>query len=126
MGDVAEFLFDAQAIARDMIVNRPIHPGTIYDRVVESDGEFYKVQIKCVNNYDKHGKINVSLRRKNNLTYDTNRVDIFAVFFVPTGSWYLFQNVGRPSFYLNPNKHVQYLENWSIFNEKIQDHLQKA
>lgn len=119
MGDVAEFLFDAAAIERDMIVNRPIHAGTIYDRVVESDGVFYKVQIKCVNNPDRHGKINVSLRRSNNTSYSTDRVDVFAVYFTPTSSWYLFKNIGKPSIYINPKKHNQYLENWKIFYETI-------
>jgi hypothetical protein len=119
MGDAAEFLFDAKAIGLDMIVNRPIHPGTIYDRVVESDGYFYKVQIKCVNNYDRFGKINVSLRRKNNATYSKDRVDVFAVYFVPLQCWYLFDNIEKGSIYINPKIENQYLENWEIFYEKV-------
>lgn len=119
MGDVAEFLFDAAAIKMDMIVNRPIHAGTIYDRVVESNGVFYKVQVKCVNNPDRYGKINVSLRRSDNRAYSTERVDVFAVYFTPTNHWYLFKNIGKPSIYINPKKHSSYLENWKIFYETI-------
>jgi hypothetical protein len=119
MGDVAEFLFDAAAIRQDMIVNRPIHANTVYDRVVENKGIFFRVQIKCINNYDTHGKIKTVLRRNNNKAYETDRVDVFAVYFHPTDKWYLFKNIGKTSFYINPNKHSQYLENWKIFYEKI-------
>ena len=66
IGDVAEFLFDARAVQRGFIVNRPIHAGTIYDRVVECNGSFKKVQIKCTTKQHSSGGANIVLRRNKN------------------------------------------------------------
>lgn len=116
---MAEFLFDASAVQRRLIVNRPIHAGTIYDRVVEFGGKFFKVQIKCVTKYDRDGAVNAILKRANNQTYPTDMVDVFAVYFVPEDCWYLFRNIGQKSLYVNKNKYIEYKNNWDIFYETV-------
>lgn len=121
IGDTAEFLFDARAVQRGFIVNRPIHAGTIYDRVIESDGKFLKVQIKCVTKCNKWGGVEVSLRRNNNQTYPIDRVDVIAVYVLHWDTWYFFKNLGLSSVYIK-NKTPK--ENWNIFYEEVQDHIQ--
>lgn len=123
IGDTAEFLFDARAVQRGFIVNRPIHAGTIYDRVVESEGRFLKVQIKCVTKDNKYGGVEVSLRRNNNKTYPIDRVDIIAVYVLHRDTWHFFRNTGLSNVYI---KDKTPKENWDIFYEKVQDHIQEV
>lgn len=120
IGDTAEFLFDARSVQRGFIVNRPIHAGTIYDRVVEVDSKFLKVQIKCVTKDNKWGCVDVSLRRNNNQTYPIDRVDIIAVYALHRDTWYFFRNQGLSSLYI---KDKTPSENWNIFYEEVQDHI---
>lgn len=116
---MAEFLFDASAIQRRLIVNRPIHSGTIYDRVVEYSGRFFKVQIKCVSKYDKDGAIIAVLKRSNHKLYPIELVDVFAVYFIPEDCWYIFSNKGQKSLYVNKNKYIEYKNNWDVFYETV-------
>lgn len=116
---MAEFLFDAYAVQRRLIVNRPIHAGTIYDRVVEFGGKFFKVQIKCVSKYDKYGAINAILKRGNHTRYPVDLVDVFAVYFIPEDCWYILPNVGQANLYVNKNKYMEYKNNWDIFYETV-------
>lgn len=118
LGDVAEFLFDAQAVKRKLIVNRPIHAGTVYDRVVEKGGRFYKVQIKSCNVSSPSGNYRVHLRRSNSSGYKKSMVDVFAVYIQETNTWYLFRNTGVNSVRIS-TRYKDSTENWSIFNEKI-------
>lgn len=116
IGDVAEFLFDAGAVQRGFVVNRPIHAGTIYDRVVESDGRFYKVQIKCTT---KEKKTGVVFKRNNNQPYPIDCVDVFAVYVLHMDTWYFFKNELQRSVYISLNRFNKNKENWDIFYEEI-------
>lgn len=116
IGDVAEFLFDAGAIQRGFVVNRPIHAGTIYDRVVESNGRFYKVQIKCST---KDRNVGVVFKRNNNQPYPIDCVDVFAVYVLPMDAWYFFKNELQPSVYISLNRFKENKEKWDIFYEEI-------
>lgn len=119
IGDVAEFLFDARAVQKSFIVNRPIHAGTIYDRVVECNGRFSKVQIKCSTKDNKSGGVNIVLKRNNNQPYPVEMVDVFAVYVLPWDAWYLFKNEGQNSLYITKKKWKDNLENWNIFYETV-------
>jgi len=116
IGDVAEFLFDAGAVQRGFVVNRPIHAGTIYDRVVESNGRFYKVQIKCTT---KDKKTGVVFKRNNNQPYPIDCVDVFAVYVLYMDTWYFFKNELQRSVYISLNRFKENKENWNIFYEEI-------
>lgn len=115
IGDVAEFLFDAKAVQRDLIVNRPIHAGTIYDRVIEYRGKFSRVQIKCTT---RELPTQIKLTRHNGDSYPPELVDVFAIYILRFDSWYLFKNDGRSSFYVNGNNLAE-KENWSLFYEEV-------
>ncbi len=116
IGDTAEFLFDARAVQRGFIVNRPIHSGTIYDRVIESDGRFFKVQIKCLTKDHHKGGVMVNLVRKNNDSYPTDKVDVIAVYVLHRDLWYFFKNTGGRSIYIGKQAKK---ENWDIFYEEV-------
>ena len=119
IGDVAEFLFDARAIQRGFIVNRPIHAGTIYDRVIEWNGKFTKVQIKCTTKQHPSGGANVVLKRNNNQLYPKEMVDVFAVYVLHWDNWFFFKNEGQRSIYITRKKRQDNLENWDIFYEAL-------
>lgn len=119
IGDVAEFLFDARAVQRGFIVNRPIHAGTIYDRVIEWNGKFTKVQIKCTTKQHPSGGANIILRRNNNQLYPKEMVDVFAVYVLYWDTWYFFNNEGQKSIYITRKKRQDNLENWDIFYEAL-------
>lgn len=119
IGDVAEFLFDARAVQRGFIVNRPIHAGTIYDRVIEWNGKFTKVQIKCTTRNHKSGGANIVLRRNNNQLYPKEMVDVFAVYVLHWDSWYFFKNDEQKSIYITKKRWKDNLENWDIFYEEV-------
>lgn len=119
IGDVAEFLFDARAVQHRLIVNRPIHAGTVYDRVVEFGGRFFKVQIKCVSKTAKDGGYNVLLMRGNNKrAYELEEVDVFAVYVMPEDRWYIFHNTGQRSIYIK-NSFKEFDNNWNLFYEEV-------
>lgn len=119
IGDVAEFLFDARAVQKGFIVNRPIHAGTIYDRVVECEGKFSKVQIKCTTKEHLSGGANIILKRNNNQLYPKEMVDVFAVYVLYWDAWYLFKNEGQNSLYITKKRWKDNLENWNIFYETV-------
>lgn len=121
IGDVAEFLFDAKAVENGFIVNRPIHAGTVYDRVVDSGKKFFKVQIKCVTKEMKTGGYNVILLRgrQNKTTYEKNEVDVFAIYILPENDWYIFKNEGQRGIYIYKGSFKKYKNNWNQFYEKI-------
>lgn len=111
---------------RGFIVNRPIHAGTIYDRVVEFGGRFFRVQIKCVTRERAvKGGYNVMLLRNKKQVYPKDLVDVFAVYVMPEDSWYIFKNNGQTSIYIKSG-HRDKKENWDLFYEEIQDHIQEA
>lgn len=116
IGDTAEFLFDARAVQRGFIVNRPIHSGTIYDRVIERSGRFFKVQIKCLTKDHHKGGVMVNLIRKNKESYPVDKVDVIAVYVLHRDQWYFFKNTGSRSIYIG--KKEQH-ENWDIFYEEV-------
>lgn len=117
MGDVAEFLFDAGSVQKGYTVCRPIHPGTVYDRVVENNGKFFKVQVKSTSTVKEDGGYRVILVRNNKLGYTRDMVDVFAVYVATTNSWYLFRNNEQTSIYIKGKKGDRYKENWKIFDE---------
>lgn len=123
MGDTAEFLFDATAVRMGFIVNRPIHAGTIYDRVLDVNNRFIRVQIKCATRDNQCGGVEVRVKRHNNEAYPVDRVDIIAVYAMHRDSWYFFKNQGLGSVYVKKNA-IQ--DNWDIFYEKVQDHIQEV
>ena len=118
-GDVAEFLFDAGSVQRGYVVCRPIHAGTVYDRVVENEGRFYKVQIKSTHKESPMGGYRINLTRNNKKGYTKEMVDVFAVYIASTNTWYLFKNNGVNSIYIKSKKTERYKENWKIFDEEV-------
>ena len=122
IGDIAEFLFDARAIELGYIVNRPVHAGTVYDRVVDNGDRFFRVQIKCIWNANKrYGKYRLFTRRRNDTVYKTKDVDIIAAYVKDEKSWYLLNNESLTSITLRDT----FKEKWNIF-ETVQSHKEEA
>lgn len=105
-------MFDIQAIGLGLIVCRPIHSGTVYDRIVDNGSRLFRVQIKSVISKPKDRDYRFRLRRANNAHYKSNEVDVFACYIHQNGSWFLVPNMGVKHFTISG---VEYKENWSIF-----------
>lgn len=116
LGDTAEFLFDAIAVRLGFIVNRPIHAGTIYDRVLDINNRFVRVQIKCVTKDNHFGGVEIRVKRHNNEAYPVDRVDVIAVYALQRDAWYFFKNKGLSSLYVRKNA---IKDNWDIFYETV-------
>lgn len=108
-------MFDIQAIGQGLIVCRPIHTGTVYDRIVDNGKRLFRVQIKSVVAKPKKRNYRFQLRRTNNNKYKINEVDVFACYLHETKDWFMVPYNGVSSFSV---AQLQYKENWSIF-EKI-------
>ena len=119
IGDVAEFLFDANAVQRGFLVCRPIHAGTIYDRIVDFNGSFKKVQIKCTTKNHGTGAANIILKRNKNQLYPVELVDVFAIYVMQWNAWYFFKNEGQKSVYITKKTWKENLEDWNIFYETV-------
>lgn len=115
IGDYAEFLFDANSVLVGLIVNRPIHPGTVYDRVVEYGGKFSRVQIKCVTKARQgRGSYRAILTKSNSSIYKKSEVDYFAVYVMPEESWYIFPNEEKSTITFNGKNHSKFKNNWEV------------
>lgn len=122
IGDIAEFLFDARAIELGYIVTRPVHAGTVYDRVIDNGEQFFRVQIKCIWNASKrNGKYRLYTRRRNDAVYKTKDVDVIAAYVKEENSWYILANKSLTSVMLRDT----YKEKWDIF-ETVQGHKKKT
>lgn len=115
LGDVAEFLFDAKSVEMGLIVNRPIHAGTVYDRIIDNGQAFFRVQIKSIWNAKKTaGKPRVYFRRSQNNAYDSNHVDVYAIYVKNCNNWYIIPYTDVNTMLLGD----LYKENWRFF-EKV-------
>lgn len=122
IGDIAEFLFDAKSVELGYVVTRPIHSGTVYDRVIDNGERFFRVQIKCIwDASTRCGKYRVFTRRTDDSSYNKKDVDVIAVYVKNELSWYLLKNNSVTSVTLT-NK---FKENWQIF-ETVQGHKKET
>ncbi len=122
IGDIAEFLFDAKSVELGYVVTRPIHSGTVYDRVIDNGERFFRVQIKCIwDASTRYGKYRVFTRRTNDSTYNKSDVDVIAVYVKNELSWYLFENNSVKSVTITDS----FKENWKIF-ETVQGHKEET
>ena len=90
-GDIAEKLFELECIKRNIPIYAPINSATRDDYIVVIDGEFKKVQIKYVSEYES--KINVSFTKPQNgrgktLKYTKDEIDLFFVYCPDRDEWY--------------------------------------
>lgn len=122
-GEWSEFKFDFEAIKRGLIVCRPIHAGTVYDRVVEYQGKFIKVQIKSshtkpsgswtINRSPNTYRVNLKKYEGN---YELDDVDVFAIYITPLETWYFIPSPCPSVLVLNSfGKYSKHINDWSIF-----------
>lgn len=122
IGDIAEFLFDAKAVELGYVVTRPIHAGTVYDRVIDNGERFFRVQIKCIwDAMSRGGKYRVFTRRTDDSSYSRRDVDVIAAYIKNESSWYLFINKSAKSITIKDT----FKENWKIF-ETVQGHKEET
>jgi len=122
IGDIAEFLFDAKAVELGYVVTRPIHAGTVYDRVIDNGERFFRVQIKCIwDAMSRGGKYRVFTRRTDDSSYSRRDVDVIAAYIKNENSWYLFINKSAKSITIKDT----FKENWKIF-ETVQGHKEET
>lgn len=112
---MAEFMFDIKAIGMGLIVCRPIHSGTCYDRIVDNGSRIYRVQIKSAWSKPKDRNFRFMLTKNNNGAYKKNEVDVFACYVSEGDCWYITPNNSKRTLSV---VQTEYKENWSIF-EKV-------
>lgn len=100
-----------------------------YDCILDNGSQLLKVQIKSSRYKAKDGRYRVGLKRGkggNYKTYESNQVDIFAVYLVPEDMWY-FLPQDHVSDILNISINVDskegyyqaFKDNWDIFKRLL-------
>lgn len=89
-------MFDAMMVQMGYVVLRPSSTYSVYDRVVDINGEFVRFQIKSLNT-DVSGKTwaKVKTITSNNIKYDVLDVDYIAIYVSTLNSWYFHKNKGK-------------------------------
>lgn len=83
-------------VSMGYLVLRPTSMSSVYDRVVDINGEFVRFQIKSVNR-DTTGKtwVKVKTTGQRNIKYSVSDVDYFAIYIMEKSSWYFHRNTGK-------------------------------
>jgi PD-(D/E)XK nuclease superfamily protein len=88
-GEWVELVFMAAAASRGYHVLKPWGDSRAYDVGIDQGAHFLRVQVKCTG-YRRHSGYYCQLQGGGCTTgYDLGRVDLFALYIVPTNVWYL-------------------------------------
>jgi hypothetical protein len=97
-------MFDAFMVSNGFSVLRPISASSIYDRVVEINGQLLKFQIKGMFKdlkSRKWVKVVAKTGRINN--YKLSDVDYFAVYVYSESAWFFKKNSGVSTIFVSMN-----------------------
>jgi len=120
-GEWAELRFMARAAEHGLGVAKPWGDSSPYDFVVEHNGHFLRVQVKCTryrrgNSY----KCNVT---SNGVPYAPADLDFLAAYVIPADAWYIIPVEalhGQPQILLTPHrddsKYAAYREAWHLLH----------
>jgi hypothetical protein len=125
-GEWVELLFMARAAEHGLCVSRPFGDSTGYDVSVESEGRFWRVQVKSTSAARGDKGFICTLKRTGIHYYRIDEVDFFAIHVVPEDVWYILP--ARVVLWLNSNirlapsekkqKYRRYIEAWKRFRRK--------
>jgi len=95
LGCFAEYLFCAECTKRGYTVSMPILDSSIYDCVVDTGKDLYKIQIKSSEKTPRgnENSVNISLDNTKN-KYTKDKVDYFAIYSGFYGGFFVIPNSG--------------------------------
>lgn len=97
-------MFDAFMVSNGFSVLRPISASSIYDRVVEINGQFFKFQIKGMFKDLKSKKwVKVVAKTGRNKNYKLSDVEYFAVYVHTENAWFFKKNSGVGIIFVSMN-----------------------
>ena len=103
-GEIAEILFDAKMISIGVKTLKPSSSYSRYDRVIDVNGVFLKVQIKSVHlDVSRFSRYRVRMKTTYEKFYKRSDVDMFAIYIHCLDRWHFEVNneVGAVSLCLN-------------------------
>ena len=118
-GEWAELRFMTRATELGLRVTKPWGDNAPYDFAVESNGRFFRIQVKCTrqkrwNSYRCH-------LDSNGHAYSADQIDFIAAYIIPADTWYILPieaTNGQPEILLNPHRpnsrHAKYKEAWHL------------
>jgi hypothetical protein len=118
-GEWAELRFQLRALELCLILARPCGDNAPYDFVVDHQGHFLRIQVKCTifhrgNSYKCH-------LDHNGIPYTPAQIDFFAIYVIPADTFYILPLAAtnnQPDILLTPHrknsKYAQYKEAWHL------------
>jgi hypothetical protein len=119
-GEWAELRFQLRATEQGLILARPCGDCAPYDFVVDHQGHFLRVQVKCT--LYKREKNSYRCRIDHNgILYTPAQIDFFAAYVIPADTFYILPLAAtnnQPDILLTPHrqksKYSQYKEAWHL------------
>jgi len=96
-GTFSEYLFCTECLKKGYNVSMPLMDSSIYDCLVDTGKEIYKIQIKSSIKTPikkNHNTIHVPLQN-NKKKYTKTKIDFFAVYVDFFGGFFVFKNLGN-------------------------------
>lgn len=95
LGCYAEYLFCTECIKRGYEVSMPLLHSSVYDCIVDTGKNVFKIQIKASEKVptDRINSVNIPLANSKSI-YTVNEVDYFAVFSSYYNGFFIFPNKG--------------------------------
>lgn len=118
-GCLAEYRFAVECLKRGYEISMPLLDASIYDCIVDVNGDLKKVQIKSTTKKPERSECrrSVHVRLANNKqAYDLGSVDYFAVYVYEFDGFFIFKNTGAmQSVRLSPQgKYSDYFNNFAF------------
>jgi hypothetical protein len=123
-GEWVELLFMTRAAKRGFGVSKPWGDSSRYDVILEQNGRFIRVQVKCTDRWTGSA-YSCILYAAHQHAYTTKQIDYFAIYLVPDDIWYIFpakKLMGQSAVILTPHrhghKHGRYKEAWDLLESR--------
>ena len=116
-GEWAQLLFMARASEMGLAVSQPYGDSCSYDVGIEHHGRLLRIQVKSVT-YQRDGAFTCNLVGPGHARYRRGCVDLFAIYLIPLGLWYIipFEAAVGTSLQFAPGrkgqKYERYIEAW--------------
>ena len=118
-GEWAELRFMLHAAELGFRVTKPWGDNAPYDFILEYQGRFYRVQVKCT--LFRRGHSYKCHLDSNGVAYTPDQIDFIAAYVIPEDTWYLLpiaKVAGHPDILLTPqngsSKYSKYKEAWHL------------
>jgi len=118
-GEWAELRFMLRATELGLRVTKPWGDNSPYDLVIETNGRFLRVQVKCTR--FRRGRSYKCHLDSNGHPYTPDQIDFIAAYIIPTDTWYILPiraTNAQPDILLTPHnprsKYEKYKEAWHL------------